>query len=282
LELNISGKTKLAALLGSPVSHSKSPAMHTLAFSKLGIDGVYLCFDVAENNLKEAVDAMRTLNVIGFNVTMPNKTNVVKYLDTLSIDALLIGAVNTVKNENGYLTGYNTDGMGFVKSLEDAGIVPRGKHITICGAGGAGRAVAVALALAGAGRLVIFDLVKKAAYDLAKTIGDNTEASVEAYEYDAERCAAAASDTQIFVNCTGIGMKPHENESVITKPSVFHKGQAVADIIYDPSPTLLLADAKAAGAVIVNGLGMLYNQGAFAFKIWTGFDMPLDYVLENM
>lgn len=282
MELNISGKTRLAALLGHPVGHSKSPKMHNLAFSKLGIDCVYLCLEVWDENLKDAIKAMRAFNVLGFNVTMPNKKNVMKYLDEISKDAELIGAVNTVKNENGRLTGYNTDGMGFVKSLEDADVDYKGKRIVICGAGGAGRAVSVALALSGAGKLVIFDVYQEASRDLADTVNNNTASEAVPYVYDEDNLIKEATESQIIINCTGLGMHPNENESVITKSGVFTKGQVAADVIYDPSPTRFLSLARDDGAAIVDGLGMVYNQGAHAFKIWTGLDMPLEYVRENM
>lgn len=282
MELNISGKTRLAALLGHPVSHSKSPAMHNLSFSKLGIDCVYLCFEVWEDNLKEAVAAMRAFNVIGFNVTMPNKKNVMKYLDEISKDAELIGAVNTVKNENGRLTGYNTDGIGFVKSLDDAGVDYKNKKIIICGAGGAGRAVSVALSLNGAGELIIFDVYPNAAKELAETVNANTNAKAVHYAYDEDLLAKETASSPILINCTGLGMHPNENESVLTKQGVITKSHVVADVIYEPSPTRLLALAKSAGAKTIDGLGMVYNQGAYAFKIWMGREMPLDYVIEKL
>jgi shikimate dehydrogenase len=282
LELNISGKTKLAALLGNPVAHSVSPKMHNLAFSKLGIDCAYLAFPVLDANLSQAITAMRALNVLGFNVTMPHKQSVMKYLDEISKEAQLIGAVNTVKNENGHLTGYNTDGMGFVKSLEDEGVSYKGKKITICGAGGAGRSVSVALAASGAGELAVFDVIENSAQNLAQTINENFPSGAKAYLYSENALAREIANSAVLINCTGLGMHPDTDKSIVTNSGILTGSLVVADIIYDPSPTKLLTLAQNNGLKTVNGLAMVYNQGALAFKIWTGEDMPLGYVLENM
>jgi len=270
----ISGKTKLAALIGSPVAHSVSPGMHNAAFNKLGIDCVYLCFDICDNELETAVNAMRAFNVLGFNVTMPHKKSVIPYLDEITADAALIGAVNTVENKSGRLIGHNTDGAGFIKSLEAAGVICNEKKIAICGAGGAGRAIAIALAQACAGEIVIFDIMKDAAADLAKTINENTDTKAVSCEYDEVKLTETAARSHIFINATGLGMHPREDEAVVNGASAFYKGQVAADVIYNPSPTIFLKNAAAAGAITVDGSGMVYHQGALAFKIWTGQEMP--------
>jgi shikimate dehydrogenase len=205
-----------------------------------------------------------------------------KYLDEISKDAQLIGAVNTVKNENGRLTGYNTDGLGFVKSLDDEGVSYKGKKITICGAGGAGRSVSVALASSGAKELAIFDIAQNAAENLAQTVTENFSCKAKAYLYNENILAGELTNSSVLINCTGLGMHPDTDKSVVTNPGILTGGLVVADIIYDPSPTKLISIAQNAGLKTLNGLAMVYNQGALAFEIWTGREMPLNYVLENM
>lgn len=279
----ITGTTKLLGLLGYPISHSKSPRMHNLAFLKLGMDYVYLTFDVWEDNLEDAVKAMRTLNVKGFNVTMPNKKNILPLLDELSPEAQLIGAVNTVKNENGKFTGYNTDGMGYVQLLRDNKVDFKGKKMVICGAGGAGRAVAIQLALEGVKEIVLFDVIPEATNDTCNTINKNIlGCRAIPYLYDEERLKTELQDAFMLINCTGLGMHPNEGASVISTPDTLPSGLIVSDIIYDPDKTRLLEMAEQKGCKTFNGLDMMFWQGAFAFKIWTGVDMPVAYVKEQM
>ncbi|MDR3091432.1 MAG: shikimate dehydrogenase [Clostridiales bacterium] len=279
MELNISGKTRLTGLLGRPVAHSVSPYMHNAAFSALGLDYVYLCFDAGAGELPAAVAAMRAFNAAGFNVTMPNKKAVMPLLDEIDDEARLIDAVNTVTEENGRLVGRNTDGRGFVKALDDRGIAYKGEKITVCGAGGAGRAVALSLALAGAAEVSVFNMSAGPAARLAGDINGAAKARANPYSIeDYGRLLSEIAESAVFIHCTSVGMRPDEEASVIKDASAFRPGLAVADLIYDPSPTKLLRLAAEAGAETLGGLDMLYNQGALAFKLWTGRDMPLEKI----
>lgn len=279
----IKGTTLLAGLLGYPVKHSKSPQIHNTAFQELGLDYAYMAFEVEDGFLKEAVDAFKVLNAIGFNLTMPHKKKVIEFLDEVSEDAKIIGSINTVKNENGKLIGYNTDGRGFIKALQEAGVDFHGKKIVMVGAGGAARAVAIQLAFDGAGEVVMFNRTLSAAEEIVGTINNNIPASKgRALEINEIVLKEELKDAAVLINCTSLGMKSSVNESIVTTPETLHKDLFVADIIYDPSKTKLLSIAEEAGCKTMNGLGMLIWQGAIAFKIWTGQDMPVDLIKKEI
>lgn len=285
MEKRISGHTKLLALIGSPVGHSGSPAMYNYSFEKLGLDYVYVAFDVKEDGVKQALDAMRLFDMRGMNVTMPDKVEAARYMDELSPAAQIIGAVNTIVNDNGKLTGYMTDGEGFVNNLKDHGVSVVGKKMVIAGGGGAATAIQVQCALGGASEIMIFN--KK------DTFFERTEATAEKIKAAVESCAvtvhdiddtdtfyAAIKTCDIFVNATIVGMKPMENESLIKDMTVFHKDLVVADIVYNPEETKLMREAKEAGCKVVGGKGMLIWQGSSAFKLYTGEEMPVEGVKE--
>ena len=280
---SITGTTRLTALLGSPVSHSISPLMHNEAFRILGLDYVYLCFDVDEEALPAAVEGLKRCGIRGFNLTMPDKNRIVDLVDQLSPAARLIGAVNTVVVENGILTGHNTDGAGFVRSAEEAGFSVKGADIVLLGAGGAASAIAAQAALDGAARIRIFrrsssrfaERVSKLCSDICA--GTTCTASFHDLEdTDALREALAKSD--LLINATPVGMAPDTDRSLITDPSVFRKDLAVADIIYNPRETRLLKEARQAGCRVMNGMYMLLYQGAEAFRLFTGMEMPVDEI----
>jgi len=277
----ITGNTRLIGLLGSPIRHSVSPMMHNTAFQHLGLDYVYLVFEVDDHNLEGAVQAMKTLDVTGFNVTMPNKQKVIPLLDEITESARIIDAVNTVKNQDGRLVGDNTDGKGFVMSLTDEGVAVKDKDFVIIGAGGAARSIGIQLALDGARKISIFNRTLQQADDLKKVIEEYIPGcTVETHEIDMGLLKAEALKADVLVNCTNIGMGVHKDQSVITDPSVFHKDLVVADVIYSPPFTKTLQMADAAGCKTINGLGMMIGQGARAFKIWPGEDMPADLIKE--
>lgn len=284
MSYRITGYTRLIGLLGYPIRHSRSPHMHNSSFRHLGLDFVYLVFEVDNNNLEDAINAMRTLDVTGFNVTMPNKQKVIPLLDELSVEAKIIGAVNTVHHKDGKLIGYNTDGKGFVDSLNDQGIDPKGKTFCIVGAGGAGTAVSVQLALDGAGELRIFTRRPEQGEALVKKITDGIPgANVSAFPLDMAILKEKCSDADVFVQTTGVGMGDLEDQSVVSDPTVFHENLAVVDIIYSPANTRLMKMAKEAGCKqVFNGLGMMLGQGALAFNIWTGEQMPIEFVKEEL
>lgn len=283
----ISGHTQLLTLMAYPIRHSGSPAMHNEAARYLGLDYVYLCFDVDQSNLDEAIGAMRTLNIRGGNLSMPNKIAVIPMLDRLSQEAKMCGAVNTIVNDNGMLTGYNTDGIGYTQSLRDRGIDPKGKKVTVLGAGGAGKAIQVQLALEGVRELYIFnrhDEFYDRAHETVEMINAQTRCSAFFYDLeDIDRLRAGIAGSDILANATSVGMAPQDHESCIPDPSFLRKDLTVTDVVYFPEKTVLLHQAKEAGCrSIIGGRGMMFFQGAAAFKLWTGKEMPIGHMKEYL
>lgn len=285
MEKRISGHTRLLALIGSPVGHSGSPAMYNYSFEKLGLDYAYMAFDIKETEVKEALDAMRLFQMRGMNVTMPDKTEAAKYMDELSPAARIIGAVNTIVNEDGKLIGYNTDGEGFVNNLRDFGGEVKDKKITIAGGGGAATAIQVQCALDGAKEISIFNK-KDSFFERTLETAEKIKAAVPSCEVnvydidDIEKMTEEIKESDLFVNATIVGMKPMDDQSVVKDLSALRPGLWVCDIVYNPEETKLLKDAKEAGCVCVGGKGMLIWQGASAFKLYTGLDMPVEEVKE--
>lgn len=286
MERRISGRTGMFCLIGTPVGHSGSPAMYNYSFQKTGLDNAYLAYDIPLEKTEEAVQALRVLGCKGFNVTMPCKTKVAELVDELSDAAKLIGACNTVVVKDGKLYGNNTDGMGFVRNLKENGVDVKGKKMTIMGAGGAATAVQVQSALDGAVKISIFnradEFYANAEHTKAKIKEMLPECDVNVYPLeDTEKLYAEIKDSDILVNATKVGMKPLDGQSLIEDTSVFRPDLVVADVVYNPKETKFVQDAKAAGCkVAVGGIGMLLWQGAAAFKLFTGEDMPTDEVYE--
>ncbi len=285
MEKRISGTTGLLGLIGSPVGHSGSPAMYNYCFQKLGLDYAYLAFDVKIPQVADAVTAIRTFHMRGCNVTMPCKTEVVKYMDELSEAAKIIGAVNTIVNEDGKLVGHITDGEGFVENLRDHGVEISGKKITVAGGGGAATAIQVQCALSGAREISIFnikdDFFRRTLETAEKIRRSCPECVVNVYDIaDQAKMKEEIETSDIFANATIVGMKPMENESVVKDLSAFREGLVVCDAVYNPKETKLLREAKEAGCICISGEGMLVWQGAAAFKLYTGLEMPVEGVKE--
>lgn len=279
---DITSQTVLTGLLGSPVSHSISPMMHNEAFRQLNLDYVYLAFDVGVEAMEVAVNGLRTLNVRGFNVTMPGKNIMPTLCDKLTPTAEICGAVNTVVNDNGVLTGYTTDGTGYLRAAQDAGHNIIGKKMTMLGAGGAATAIFVQAALDGVSEISIFNNRSKN-FERAQTIINklrvHTSCKVNLFDYEDEAILRREiGDSAILINGTSVGMAPNTNYSIVTDKTMFHKDLIVSDIIYNPSETKLMKLAKESGCQTFNGLYMLLYQGAEAFKLWTGQDMPIDII----
>lgn len=281
----ITGKTKLTALLGSPVSHSISPLMHNDAFNQLNLDYVYLCFDVNEKGLKTAIDGFRTLNVKGFNLTMPLKVAILELLDDLTPEARMIGAVNTVVNQDGRLIGHNTDGYGYMESVKDAGHNIIGGKMTVLGAGGASSAICVQAAKDGVKEISIFSRKSNSfdsAKNLSKEINKNTGCHCDVFDIDDEKTLEdSISKSAILVNTSPVGMSPNEDACLIKNPDILSPDLIVSDIIYNPKTTKLLQLANERGCKTFNGTYMLLYQGAKAFEIWTGSKMPVDKIKEK-
>lgn len=283
--LPISGHTQLTGLLGSPVAHSISPLMHNEAFRILGLDYAYLCFDVGTEHLKTAVEGLKALNARGFNLTMPDKTEMCGLCDTLSPAARMIGAVNTVVNDNGILTGHNTDGIGYTQAIREAGYEITGKAMTLFGAGGAATAIAVQAALEGAASIRLFCRQGRSWERAAQLVSlINRETACEASLHDTADTSAlkkSLDDSYILTNATSCGMAPDTEGCILTDASCLHPGLIVSDIIYNPRETRLMKLAKEAGCPTCNGLYMLLYQGAEAFRLWTGTQMPISQIKEK-
>ena len=264
----ISGTTKVVGVWGHPVGHSRSPVMHNAALAKLGLDWVYVPFEVAPGNVGAAVEAVRALGLVGVNVTVPLKELVLPYLDEIDEDAARIGSVNTICNRNGKLTGYSTDGAGFLRSLKEVGQETENRQVYLLGAGGSARAVGFALASRGC----------------FCTIANRTAARAEALAADINavypnRAEAAGWGTgtkpfDLLVNTTSVGMSPRVGEMPSLPPGVLAAKPFVYDLIYAPMQTRLLAEAEAAGCKAMNGVKMLVQQGAVSLSLWTGLPVP--------
>ena len=282
----ITGHTELIGLIATPIRHSSSPRMHNEAFAKLGLDYAYLAFEVGNEELEDTIKGFRAMKVRGSNISMPNKTVVHKYLDKLSDAAQMCGAVNTIVNDDGVLTGHITDGIGYMSGLKDAGIDIIGKKMTIVGAGGAATAIQVQAALDGVKEISIFNR-KDAFYERAqKTVKDiNEKTNCKATLYDLEdldKLKEEIASSYIFTNATGMGMKPLEGQTYIPDKSFLREDLIVTDVVYAPAETALLKMAKEVGCKTLNGFPMMLFQGAAAFKLWTNQDMPIEHVKEVM
>lgn len=276
--MNIKGSTNIVGLIGHPVEHSFSPPMHNAAFQSLGMDWAYVAFDVNPNDLALAIGGAKSLNIKGFNVTIPHKIEVMQYLDDLDEVAKLIGAVNTIDFKN--LKGYNTDGIGAIRAIEEVSSV-KNKDVIVAGAGGASRAISFYLAKFGASSITILnrnvDKAQNLVVDVLSSdlIGDVKSDSIS-------EISNYLSDADILVDTTPVGMDPHINDESIAKADDMHDDLVVFDAVYNPNETVLIKEAIKAGAKPVYGIKMLLYQGAESFKIWTGRDAPIDVMKEAL
>ena len=267
----ISGKTSIYGIFGYPVEHTFSPGMHNAAFSSMGLDGCYVPFSVSPGDLGKAVKAVVPLGLCGLNITVPHKVKVIQYLDALTDDARLIGAVNTIEVKDGRLIGHNTDGRGFLRSLqEETALLPKGKTFLMVGSGGAARAVCFNLALAGADLILLHDLDRAKAEKLGRDIRSATKTRVKVLDTSALRTHAPGADC--VINATPLGLK--KSDPLPLSRDLIGSGQLVCDLVYNPPETQLLRTARSRGATTLRGIGMLLYQGVIAFEIWTGKKAP--------
>ena len=282
----IDGPTILIGLLATPIRHSMSPTMHNNAFAMLGLNYAYLAFEVGQQELPSAVQAIRTLEMRGANISMPNKQAILPLLDDLAPAAKLAGAVNTVVNDHGKLTGYTTDGIGFMQALAAENIDLRGEKMVLAGAGGAGTPIAIQAALDGVKEIVIVnrttDPQGSQAQKNVKIINEQTNAHARFVPLaDQAQFKAELADATIYCDATGVGMKPLADQSLITDPSWLREDLIVYDTVYAPRTTKLMTIAQAAGVRhVFNGLGMMLYQGAEAFQLWTGQAMPVQAIAD--
>ncbi len=281
--MKIRATTKVYGIFGHPVEHSLSPHMHNSAFEALGLDCVYVAFEVKPGDVDISVRALRTLGIKGVNVTIPHKEAVVSCVDDLHPDALLVGAVNTIKNVHGMLSGYNTDVGGFLRALkEDFGIVPTGKTAMLIGAGGAARAVIVALCNEMLKELIIVNRTISKAESLAREFSKHfPSVKFKVFALDDEvGIAKEIRRVELLVNSTSAGMK---GLNPLNLPlGLMPKGASVYDLVYDPLVTPLVKDARAVGLQAQSGISMLLYQGVEAFEIWTGHRAPVDVMRKAL
>lgn len=274
----ITGKTNVVGIIGNPVEHSLSPLMHNAAFKHLGLDYIYVPFFVSNNSLENAMKGAKSLNIKGLNVTIPHKTEVIKYLDSMDKSAELIGAVNTVKFEDDHAKGFNTDGIGAVKAIEEVSSV-KNKKVVMLGAGGAARAVAFQILIDGAGSLIIANRTPENALNLQKELIEKLNADVKTTDFG-EKLEKELKDADILINTTPIGMYPNVDQESLVKAEMMHSNLIVNDLVYNPLKTCLLKECEKANAQAVSGIKMLIYQGMESFKIWTGVYPPFE-IFEN-
>ncbi len=274
-ESSQSYQAELVGVFGYPVAENPTGVMQEAAFKACGLNWRYLTIEVRPEDLESAVRGLRAFNMQGVNLTIPHKVAVIEYLDRLSPEAQLIGAVNTVVREDAHLIGHNTDGKGFLRSVRDnAGVDPAGKQIVFLGAGGAARAMTVELALADAGHITIVNRTPSRGQELAKHLTDKTPVDALFVHWQGEYSVPPEAD--ILVNATSIGLFPNVEETPAIAMASIRPDLLVCDVIPNPPQTALLHAAASSGARTLDGLGMLVYQGAIAFQMWTGVEAPID------
>jgi len=264
----------LLGVMGDPIAHSKSPAMHNAALQAAEVNGMYMPLHVHPDQLEAAVRGIVALGYRGVNVTIPHKEQVMQYLDVIDESARLIGAVNTIVNEGGTLTGYNTDGIGYVRSLKEEAVPElAGKRIAVLGAGGAARGVIYALALEKPERIHILNRTVDRAIALASDLRGHGLGEISGSGMEDAATVLATAD--IVINTTAAGMHPHVDE-VPVDLTLIREGAAVSDLIYNPLETRLLRESRMRGCTVHGGLGMFVYQGAVAFEHWLGIPAPVE------
>lgn len=279
--MNITAKTKILGIFGCPISHSISPAMHNAVIKAVGLDMIYLPFEIKSSDLKYAVGGIKGFGMLGVNITIPHKEAVMKLLDDVSEEAQLTGAVNTIVNKDGLLIGHNTDGYGYLSSLkQELNFNPKGKKIVILGGGGAARGILAALAKKGPKTITVANRTLARAVSLVKLFKNKFPSiKFEAMSLDKNILRIYFQDTHLLINTTSVGMK--KNEILETPIDALPKTAIVSDIVYNPLETMLLKKVKRLGLATHGGLGMLIHQGALSFKLWTGLDAPVDVMRKS-
>ncbi|MFO7938074.1 MAG: shikimate dehydrogenase [Kiritimatiellia bacterium] len=277
----ITPATRMCGIIGNPVEHSMSPALHNRAFSELGLDYVYMAFRVESGNVSEVLDAMRVMdNFRGLSVTIPHKVEVVSCLDKISETDRSIGSVNTVINDHGCLRGMGSDGPGARKALLDSGLQPEGARVAILGTGGASRAIAFDLAFnARPEKLTLMGIVAEELKQLTRDIASKTDLPAEGVLLDDASLAKTVENSNILINASPVGMYPDVDKSLVPS-ELLHSGLGVMDIVYNPLTTRLLGDAEEKGLVTVSGLEMFVNQAVIQFESWTGSQAPKEEMRE--
>lgn len=270
IDFSVTGKTKLLGLIGNPVEHSISPQLHNSLSKLMGLDLVYVPLRVDKENLEVLVKALKAVDFVGFNVTIPYKRDIMKFIDDNTKEAILMGSVNTVKKLDGRLYGYNTDGEGFLRSFKEAaGVGFKGKKVVMIGAGGAARPIAVKIAMEGAEKISIVNRTTQKSVELAEVVNENIAEIVQVYNFEDKTLKLAFEESDIIINTSSVGMSPDVDKSPVANIDYFN-GQIVYDVVYNPAKTKFLSDAESRGCKAIGGIGMLFYQGINAYEIWTG------------
>lgn len=272
---SISTNTKICAIIGNPVSHSLSPAIHNAAFDALDLDFVYVAFRVED--VKNALNGMRALeNFRGLSVTIPHKIEVMKYVDEIADLDRQIGSINTVINERGRLRGLGTDGYGALKAINDAGVDISGLNVLMLGSGGASRAIAFTLARSKKlKQLVLLDIDEAMLHKLTADLKRGTDTLIKSDILTDTSLAVCMQDADLIINCTPVGMHPNEDSSLIPA-RLFRSGQVVFDIVYTPLKTKLISEAASHGLKVISGVDMFINQAVLQFESFTGHSAPVE------
>ncbi|CAI2023602.1 MULTISPECIES: quinate/shikimate dehydrogenase [Serratia] len=284
--MDVTAKYELIGLMAYPIRHSLSPEMQNKALEKVGLPFTYMAFEVDTTTFASAIEGLKALKMRGTGVSMPNKQFACQYVDELTPAAKLVGAINTIVNDDGYLRGYNTDGTGHIRAIKETGFDIKGKTMVLVGAGGASTAIGAQAAVEGIKEIKLFnrkDEFFDQALAFAKRVNDNTDCKVTVTDLaDQQAFARAIASADILTNGTKVGMKPLENESIVSDITLLRPELLVTECVYNPHMTKLLQMAQQAGCKTVDGYGMLLWQGAEQFKLWTGKDFPLEYVKQVM
>jgi len=270
----ISGKTRVCGVIGDPIEHTLSPTIHNAAFNHLNLDFVFLAFRVKAADLENAIQGMRGLGIHGLNVTMPHKSTVISFLDEVDPTVKFLGSANTILNNEGRLSGFNTDGVGALKALRENGVELSEKKVLLLGAGGAAKAIAFSLAEE-VGGLVVLNRTPGKAKELAAVLGQRFGKKVVGGPLSSDTIQKNLRDSDILINATKVGMHPHESQTMV-EPQWLRSDLTVMDIVYNPIETRLAKDAKAVGAKVINGVEMLIYQGAASFELWTSRSAPIE------
>ncbi|EIA2939394.1 quinate/shikimate dehydrogenase [Escherichia coli] len=284
--MDVTAKYELIGLMAYPIRHSLSPEMQNKALEKAGLPFTYMAFEVDNDSFPGAIEGLKALKMRGTGISMPNKQLACEYVDELTPAAKLVGAINTIVNDDGYLRGYNTDGTGHIRAIKESGFDIKGKTMVLLGAGGASTAIGAQGAIEGLKEIKLFnrrDEFFDKALAFAQRVNENTDCVVTVTDLaDQQAFAEALASADILTNGTKVGMKPLENESLVNDISLLHPGLLVTECVYNPHMTKLLQQAQQAGCKTIDGYGMLFWQGAEQFTLWTGKDFPLEYVKQVM
>lgn len=273
-------RAELTGVFGDPVDGNPTGVMEEAAFAAEGLNFRYITMRVTPENLEDAFKGAKAIGMRGVNLTMPHKIMIIPYLDELTEAARIIGAVNTVYEKDGRWIGENTDGKGFVTALQKAGVSLSGKRVSILGAGGAARAIAVECALAGAAHLYVINRNGERGEELAGVIRTKTKAEADFLPWTPG--IGIPEDTDILIQATSVGLHPHDGEKPDIDYATITSHMAACDVVFNPVESAFLKEAKARGALCVSGTGMLAEQGAFNFKLWTGKEAPVDVMYEQL